>query len=688
MQTQSLCLASGLPLNVIQRRLAGLPVQSQSLPADTFVKTSAGSQGIDPTELDTSVRPQDNFDEFAVGGYLKTHDIPSDKPAWGVLQQMAETNQDTLHTILDKLPAGAPGSNDQKLHDFYQSGMDQAAIEKAGLTPLNGEFARLDAVQTPQDLQDEFAHLQTAGLAGPFGFGSTQDAKNPTQVIGEAGQGGLGMPNRDYYLNADKASVRTAYLAHVEKMLTLAGDDPAKAKQEAQTIMGIETRLAQASSSPTDLRDPSKTYHIMDRKALADMTPNFDWNGFFGQVGRPDIQSINVPTPGFFKAFDGMLKDTSVSDWKTYLRWQMLNQTAAYLPKRFDDENFAFKGTVLTGVTEPAPRWQRVVRSTDGVLGDALGQKFVAEKFPPEAKAQAKQMIENILDAARAKIKTGWMSDPTKKAAIDKVDHLQIKVGYPDHWQDYSKLDVKPDSYTGNMLRSWQFGSSLDLAKIGQPVDRTEWGMTPATVNAYYNAQQNEIVFPAGILQPPLFDPKADAASNYGAIGSVIGHELTHGFDDEGSQYDSTGQLRNWWTPADKATYDKKADGVAQQFSKFIFDGQSENGKLVEGEAIADLGGLELAWSAYQTAEAQNPSKIKDSFTPDQRFWVSHAMCWATNMRPQYAHLILSTDPHPLDQFRVIGPAQDMDEFYQAFNVQPGDGMYLAPDQRNHLWNS
>jgi putative endopeptidase len=469
-------------------------------------------------------------------------------------------------------------------------------------------------------------------------------------------------------------------------MFTLAGDAPDTAKAEADAVLRVETKLAQGTVEQVDLRDPKSTYHIEDKAQLAQMTPNFDWSRYFANMGRPDLTSINVATPSFFQTLNGVLQDQPMDDLKAYMKWQVLDGMAGALPTKFGDAVFAYNST-QSGIKEPPPRWERIVSSVDSHLSDALGQKFVAEKFPPEAKAAAKSMINNIIAAAREKIDSNtWMSETTKKAALDKIDHLTVKVGYPDKWDDYSQLNITKGPFAANILAARRFEQKEDLAKIGKPADPTEWGMSAPTVNAYYNAQHNEIVFPAGILQPPLFDFRADTATNYGAIGSVMGHELTHGFDDSGAQYDAQGRLNNWWDPADYKHFTALADAVANQMSQYEFDGQHEDGKLVEGEAIADLGGLELAWDAYKQADTQHPSTIKDGFTSDQRFWLSHGLCWAENDRPQVAHMLMD-DEHPLSQFRNAAPMSDMAEFYQAFNVQPGDKLYRPPAERCHLWD-
>jgi predicted metalloendopeptidase len=576
------------------------------------------------------------------------------------------------------------------LRDFYRSGMDQARIDAAGTAPLQPVFDRIAKIHDMDDVQAEVARLQKEGFGAMFGFGATPDSKSPEQIIGEADQGGLTMPNREYYLSTDpqKVKVRNAYLEHVTRMFTLAGDAPLKARMEAIEVLALETRLAEGCLTPEQMRDPQALYNPMDRDQLAKLTPHLDWGRFFQGIGRDDIKSINVGMPSFFSRLDDTLATTTPAQWKTYLRWQVLDQMAPYLSHDMEEENFNFRGTVLTGVTSQADRWKRVVGNTDDYLGDALGQKFVEQKFTPQAKAKMLEMVDNIKAAVRDKINNGWMSEESRKGALAKIDSLNAKIGYPDKWEDYSSLDIHDDVYASNVMRANAWMSAKSLQTIGQPKDPNKWEMTPSTVNAYYQPLNNEIVFPAAILQPPYFDVNADDAANYGATGATIGHELTHAFDDEGSQFDSTGALRTWMTAEDQAKFQQRAEGVAKQFDEFSFDGQKCNGHLVEGESIADLGGLEIAWAAFQKAQAGKAApKTDDGFTPQQRFFLNYALSWATNIRPEKAHLLLSNDPHPLPYFRVIGPLANLPEFHQAFNVKPGDAMMRPEEKRNKLWN-
>lgn len=672
------------------------PIQSPTRVATPIAAPALGKvyRGYDRAMLDPTVGPQDDFYQFALGGYLKSHPVPPDKETWGIYAELRDRSNGIVRDILEQAAKAAPprGSIEQKIGDFYASGMDTAGIDQAGIDPLRPVFDRIDCIQTVDDLQNTLAWLHAQGLGNTFSFSSGQDMKNPGMVIGEADQGGLGLPDKNYYLeqSTDKEQIRNAYVDHVSKMFALMGDSPAVARSNAETVLSFETSLAQACLGRTERRDPTRLYHIMDRQQLAQLSPHFAWDRYFAALGRPDIEKINVATPEFFQNLDHQLATRPVSEWKTYLRWKIIDQGAPFLSKPFVDENFAFDGGVLSGIQQQPPRWKKISAMTDTFLGEAVGQKFVEKAFPPEAKQRALDMVNNIRDVMREHIvHLPWMSDATRKEALAKMDRLTVKIGYPDHWEDYSGLDVDRGPFIGNILRARKFFKEKSLAEIGKPVNRAEWDMTPATVNAYYNPTLNEIVFPAARLLPPFFDTAADDASNYGSTGATIGHELTHGFDDSGSQFDSTGALRDWWKPEDKARFQKIAKGVEDQMGEFEYDGQRENGKLVEGEAIADLGGVEIAFEALQRALAkQPPPRTSDGFTPQQRFFLSYALCRAQVETPKFAHLLMSTDPHPLGQFRVKGPLSNLTSFHSAFNCAPGDAMVRPPEKRNSVWNA
>ncbi|HUK32193.1 MAG TPA: M13 family metallopeptidase, partial [Candidatus Acidoferrum sp.] len=614
-------------------------------------------------------------------------------PSWGRFNELAERNRELLHQILEQASANtqaSAGSNEQKIGDFYASCMDEKQINAAGAKPLDAEFARIEAIHSPEELQAEIARLQGLGVGALFNFGSTQDEKNSSQVIGGADQGGLGLPDRDYYTKTDDKSkeIRKQYEDHVAKMLALAGDDSAKASSEAKAILDVETKLADASMTRVERRDPEKTYHKMNRTILQTLTPNWSWENYFQDIGYTNIEFVDVSAPKFFETMSQALKETPLETWKTYLRWHLVNSYAPYLSDAFVDENFNFGGRVLQGTKELLPRWKRCVMATDRRLGEALGQTYVQKYFPPEAKARALDLVNRLTEVLRDDLKTlPWMSPATRKQALIKLAAFTRKIGYPDKWRDYSAYMVDRGPYALNQMRGAEFEFKRDLNKIGKPVDRTEWGMTPPTVNAYYSSEKNEIVFPAGILQPPFFDPKADDASNYGGIGAVIGHEMTHGFDDSGRKFDAQGNLRDWWTPEDEKNFNERAACVEKQFDSYaVQDDIHENGKLELGESIADLGGLNLAYRALQkTEKGKKPAPI-GGFTADQRFFLAYAQIWASNDRPEFERLMVNTNPHPLARFRAIAAPSNMPEFAHAFDCKAGDAMVRPAAIRCQIW--
>jgi putative endopeptidase len=663
---------------------------------DTFVPVpdDSASHGFNLANLDRSVQPCDDFFHFADGGWIKSNPIPPQYPSWGVASKLAEDNREKLHQILETAAKNTntpAGSVDQKIGDFYSSCMNEAQIEKAGVQPLQDEFNRIEKISGVAELQSEIARMQGIGVNALFGFGAQVDAKNSTQMIAGAYQGGLGLPDRDYYLKTDPKSQQTrdAYVQHVQKMFELLGDDAAKAAAETKTVMDIETRLANASMTRVEQRDPDKTYHKMNLSELAALTPNFSWTSYFREVGFPAIDTVDVGQPDFFKEVNSDLTGTPMADWKVYLRWNLINASAESLSAQFVEEDFNFYEKTLTGSKEILPRWQRCVRSTDHYLGEALGQIYVKDYFPPEAKAHALEMVHNLMAALRADIATlDWMSEETRKQAIVKLDAYQLKIGYPDVWRDYSAYKVDRGIYIEVVQRGEIFARNYRLSKIGKPVDRKLWGMTPPTVNAYYSPTMNEIVFPAGILQPPFYDPNRDDALNYGGVGSVIGHEMTHGFDDQGSKFDAQGNLHNWWTPQDLKNFQERGDCVAKQFDSFVVEeGLHENGKLVEGESIADLGGLVISYAAFEKSlETHGRPGPIDGFTPEQRFFLGFAQLWAGSIRPEYARLIVNTNPHPLPQFRAIAPLVNMPEFAKAFHCPEKSAMVRPESERCRIW--
>jgi putative endopeptidase len=653
-----------------------------------------GSHGLDLNNFDRSVSPCKDFYDFASGGWLKSHEIPAAYPSWGLFNELRQHNQEVLRKILDEEAANRtkakPGTNDQKLGDYYASCMNTKAIDAAGAKPLRPELKRIAAIRNAAELQAEVARLQGIGAGVLFGFYSRQDFKNSTQVIGNASQGGLGLPDRDDYLKDDAHAkmLREKYVAHVAKMFELLGDSSARAEAEAKTVMAIETRLAQASMTRVERRNPDNTYHKMDVAQFQALTPHFSWKRYFRDLGFPSIEAINVSQPKFFQALDTDLGKVPLPEWKTYLRWHLINAAAPDLSQPFVDEDFDFYGKTLTGAKQLQPRWQRCVQSTDRHLGEALGQKYVARVFPPAAKASALKMVHNLIAALHEDLKTlPWMSPETRAAATAKLDKITIKVGYPDHWRDYSAFKVTAGPYVENVLHGNQFRLHRSLAKIGKPVDRTEWGMTPPTVNAYYNPSMNEIVFPAGILQPPFFDPQADDALNYGGIGAVIGHEMTHGFDDQGSKFDASGNLKNWWTKQDLENFHERAECVAHQFDTYVaVDDLHENGHLVLGESIADLGGVTIAYKAFEKTPEFSAHKKVQGFTPQQRFFLAFARIWTGKQRPAFIRLMVKTNPHPIGRFRTIGPLSNIEQFAKAFHCSPGDQMERPAADRCKIW--
>jgi predicted metalloendopeptidase len=667
--------------------------------AATFAFAVFGQQkapgGFDPANMSTTWQACDDFYQYANGGWIAKNEIPPAFSTWGITSPLREKNIATLHEILEdaaKNTAAAKGSNEQKIGAFYASCMDEAKVEATGASPLAPEIAAINNMKSTRDLPAMLAHLHSIGVPGLFGFGAGQDFKKSDSVIAITGQGGLGLPDRDFYLKDDEKSkaTRDAYVQHVTNMFKLAGEDAAKAGANAQTVMKIETQLAQVSLDRVSRRDASKQYHKMAPADLKNVMANFDWTTYIKKTGAPKFTEINVAHPDFFKGVDQMLTSVPIEDWKTYLRWHLVHDAADALSTPFVNENFNFYGKTLNGTREIQPRWRRCVVAADQNLGEALGEVYVKKAFPPQAKARMKELVNNLIVALREDIPTlDWMSEPTRQAALGKLNAFAVKIGYPDKWRDYTSLKIERTSFIDNLLRSSQFERQRNLSKLGRPVDRTEWGMTPPTVNAYNNSLMNEIVFPAGILQPPYFDLSADDALNYGAIGAVIGHEMSHGFDDQGRKFDLQGNLKDWWTEADAKNYTDRANCVEQQFSSFRVEevGLNQNGKLVLGESIGDLGGLKIAWLAFQKSMQgkSRPANI-DGFTPEQRFFLGWAQVWGRKQTPEAMRQQILTDSHPLGMFRVNGPVSNMPQFAEAFQCKTGDAMVRPPEKRCQVW--
>ena len=640
--------------------------------------------------LDTNTNPAQNFYTYANGTWQKEHPIPSDYPSWSTFHVLNETTQENIHQLLMAAAANQhanPGSIEQKVGDFYFSGMDEATINAQGITPLAPEFERIQAMRSMADMQAELAHLHLMGVNALFSFGSMQDFKDSEQVIAATMQGGLTLPDRDYYLNNDDRfkKIRTAYQSHLVNMFQLLGDDPAKATSEAQTIITIETALAKASLSQTAQRDPHAIYHVMNNAALAQLTPQFSWPHYFEAMGRPEIQQLNVGMPDFMKAMNQALQQHTLDEWKVYLRWHLLHAFAPYLSKPFVDENFHL-ATALTGTQTLLPRWKRVVDTADDLLGFAVGQLYVKHYFSAAAKRDVLDMVKNIHQVLHNDLQTlPWMTPATRELALKKLALMEDRVGYPDKWWDYLTLNIARGSYALNVLRANQFLVKRDLAKIGKPVDRNEWEMSPQTINAYYNPSRNSINFPMGILQAPFYEAFAPTAVNYGRIGFVIGHEITHGFDDQGAQFDGHGNLHDWWTAEDLKKFKAATQCIVNQFSTYRVVGNLPvNGELVVGEATADLGGLTLAYRAFHASNAYKNAKTINGFTPDQQFFLGAAHAWANNMRPEKALNLITIDPHPPAMYRVNGSLANMPAFQAAFHI-PDQSPMVNP-RRCVIW--
>ncbi len=645
-----------------------------------------------PENFDTTVKPQDDFYRYANGSWLKRTAIPPEYSRWGSFDELMQRNISNLKLLCERASAqdNSPSAIEHMVGDFYASGMDEAAINQSGAAALNFEFTKISAIATPADVLNEIASLHKIGVNAGFEFGSEADFKDSNHELAQLAQGGLGLPDRDYYFRDDDKSkkLREAYVKHVAKTLMLLGDSQASAQTGSQAVMKLETSLAQASLSAVQLRNPYASYHKMTVQKVESLVPDLNLTSYFTSVRAPSFTDINLAHPDFFKAFSVVLNTTPISDWKTYLRWHLVHTYSPYLSEDYVRENFSFYGVTLTGTKVMKPRWKRVVTTIDRSIGEALGQLYVNTYFPAESKERALKLVSNLRAALGDKIGTlEWMDEATKQKAREKLNSFTVKIGYPDTWRDYSNLVINRGPYVLNVLKANAFEVRRNLIRIGKEVDKSEWGMSTPTVNAYYNPLQNEIVFPAGILQPPFFDAKADDAVNYGGIGAVIGHEMTHGFDDQGRQFDSHGNLTNWWSKESEQKFKVRSAAIVDQFNGYFpISDLHINGQLTQGENIADLGGLKIAYAGLQKALADQSRDKIDGFTPEQRFFISFASVWAGKMTPESLRLQLNTNPHSPGEFRTNGPLSNLDEFAQAFNVPEGAGMRRSADKRFTIW--
>jgi endothelin-converting enzyme/putative endopeptidase len=639
--------------------------------------------GFSVKNIDATANPCTNFYQYACGGWLKNNPIPADQARWGRFDQLEERNRDVLHEILEAAskPDASRDSTARMIGDYYAACMDEKAVEAGGLQPLEDELGWIRGLRDKAQLAAVVARLQRGGVEAMFEFSSGQDFKDSNQVIAQVDQGGLGLPERDYYLKQDaqSAELRRKYVEHVARMFVLAGETAAAAKASAETAMKIETALAQGSLDIVSRRDPEKVYHKISTREMEALSPVFHWKEYLRASGAPAFESVNVAWPAFLEALNGAIGRFSLAGWKTYLTWHLLHAEARLLPEAFVKENFAFYGKTLTGATEIRPRWKRCVDLTDAELGEALGKKFVEKTFGAEGKARTLQMVDALEKALGQDLEqVPWMTAETKKQALVKLDAIANKIGYPDRWRDYSSVAIRRDDLVGDTLRAEAFEFQRQLNKIGKPVDRQEWGMTPPTVNAYYDQSMNDINFPAGILQPPFYDNAMDDGVNFGGIGMVIGHELTHGFDDQGRQFDAQGNLRDWWTPEDAKEFEKRAACIEREYSKFeVAPGAFVNGQLTLGENTADNGGVRIALMALLNTIGSTEKKI-DGFTPEQRLFLAFGQVWCGNEREEALRMQVKTNPHAPGKERVNGVVQNMPEFQRAFSCQPGQPMVSA----------
>ena len=660
------------------------------LAADDDYKSNA--RDLDKRNMDTSISACQDFFRYANGSWLDNNPIPADQSSWGISSEMRERNYLLLREILEDAAAAdtKAGTNKRKSGDFWSSAMNTEKIEKDGLKPIAADLERIAKIKSNEDVQAILRDHHLEGLTTLFAAGVFQDLMASDQYIIYATQGGLGLPDRDYYIREDDESVelRAKYVAHVAAMLGLLGDSTDAAAASAAAILELETRLANASLTNVELRDPSNYYNIQTVEKTDEMTPNFSWSAYLDYMGLGDLETFSYAHPKFFAEMNTALGDVSLDTWKAYLRWNVINAAAPYLADRFVEQDFDFYSRTLSGNEEMRPRWKRVIDQTSGSMGEALGEVYVERAFPPATKKRADEMIENLRAAINVRLSNlDWMGDETRNKALDKLGTFVSKIGYPDQWRDYSSLEIGTESYLANVRAANKFETRRNLNKIGQPIDRGEWGMAPQTINAYYNPLMNEIVFPAAIMQPPFFDGEIDDALNYGAMGGVIGHEFMHGFDDQGSRFDAQGNMSGWWSEDDRARFDERTAKLVEQYDGFVaIDDLHVNGKLTLGENIGDLAGITMSYYALQASLEGKEEKKIDGFTPNQRFFLSWAQAWRRNYRPESLKLQVNTDPHSPSNFRTNGPLMNMPEFAKAFGCKAGDAMVLDEEKRADIW--
>jgi putative endopeptidase len=690
-------LGAGLAVLVTAGALDGQAVQQPAPPAPPHearsgpVRAPTASLGFDPANFDTSVRPQDDFYLFANGAWLKNTPIPADLPSLGSFDMLRLQSEAALRQLLEEAAADrnhAPGSDLQKVADYYRSFLDSARVEAVGLAALQPELQRIAALDARSALPQQFAHLQRLGVQTPVGLFVGQDQRQSDRYIASLSQSGLGLPERDYYTR-DGASfdrMRAGYLGYIEALLTLAGQPDAAAA--AQSIFALETAIAAAHWDRVRNRDREATYNLMTVGELQQLTPSFDWAAFLHATGGDRSPGLIVRQPDYVQALGALIEQTPMPAWRQYMTFKLLDAYASVLPAAFVDAQFEFRGRIIGGLQEQRPRWKRAVAATEGALGEVAGRMYVERHFSPMAKARMQQLVDNLLVAFRQGIdELEWMGPETRLQAQAKLAKFNVKIGYPDEWRDYSALEVRDGEALGNQMRTAGFGFQRMIDRLGEPVNRAEWGMTPQTVNAYYSSTMNEIVFPAAILQPPFFNLDADDAVNYGAIGGVIGHEISHGFDDQGSRSDGDGNLRDWWTPEDAAAFSERTDRLAEQYSGYCpLDDLCVNGRVALGENIGDLSGLTVAYKAYRHSLGGREPPVVDGFTGDQRFFIGWAQIWRMNYREEALRQRVMIGPHAPNMYRVNGVMVNMPEFYAAFDVQPGDALYLPPEQRVRIW--